>query len=564
MKNFYKIKYERCDYDKIKIEIDGLIIRLKSTKSFNKYISIIYKINKIHKYIEEMYDYADICNMRDLDNQFYKDEIDYWNEYKSKFDLLFISFYEEINSSKFKDQLREVMPSNFFTIIEYQLRLNSKEVIDLIKEENELKTKYRNLDKEKVLFDGKEYSFAELGQYLSNKDRDIRKKAHDALNDFYYSKQSIYDDILFNLVNVRNKISQTLGFSNYVQYSLLSLKRIGYDYKDITKFREYVIKYIVPICEKLRTWQKEELDVEELKYYDTVFYQEMPNLKYNGKKLLREFKKIFENVDSEASKLYNDMLLNKYIDLETNGNKVNFAITNYLVQSGLPVITGNFKNSYMDVIITSHEFGHSIQKYCSSKEDKKYIVSPLLKYATMEIAEMFSYSMELILIAYVRNLFKTDKDYKKYSFMKMYNLVIYLPYICLVDEFQERIYNKENLKVEELREVWLELVKKYLLEQSNSGHINLDSGGYFYRQSHIFLNPFYYIDYALSYFGAFTIWNKCENDLSLFKELGSVASYYSFKDLIDKYNMPNPFDENTVKNIAQFLDKELEEKRVDN
>lgn len=564
MKNFYKIKYERCDYDKIKIEIDGLIIRLKSTKSFNKYISIIYKINKIHKYIEEMYDYADIRNMRDLDNQFYKDEIDYWNEYKSKFDLLFISFYEEINSSKFKDQLREVMPSNFFTIIEYQLRLNSKEVIDLIKEENELKTRYRNLDKEKVLFDGKEYSFAELGQYLSNKDRDIRKKVHDALNDFYYSKQSIYDDILFNLVNVRNKISQTLGFSNYVQYSLLSLKRIGYDYKDITKFREYVIKYIVPICEKLRTWQKEELDVEELKYYDTVFYQEMPNLKYNGKKLLREFKKVFENVDSEASKLYNDMLLNKYIDLETNGNKVNFAITNYLVQSGLPVITGNFKNSYMDVIITSHEFGHSLQKYCSSKEDKKYIVSPLLKYATMEIAEMFSYSMELILIKNVRNLFKTDKDYKKYSFMKMYNLVIYLPYICLVDEFQERIYNKENLKVEELREVWLELVKKYLLEQSNSGHINLDSGGYFYRQSHIFLNPFYYIDYALSYFGAFTIWNKCEDDLSLFKDLGSVASYYSFKDLIDKYNMPNPFDENTVKNIAQFLDKELEEKRVDN
>ena len=51
MKNFYKIKYERCDYDKIKIEIDGLIIKLKSTKSFNKYITIIYKINKIHKYM---------------------------------------------------------------------------------------------------------------------------------------------------------------------------------------------------------------------------------------------------------------------------------------------------------------------------------------------------------------------------------------------------------------------------------------------------------------------------------------------------------------------------------
>ena len=146
--------------------------------------------------------------------------------------------------------------------------------------------------------------------------------------------------------------------------------------------------------------------------------------------------------------------------------------------------------------------------------------------------------------------------------MKIYNLLFNLPYICLVDEFQEMLYSKEDLKLEDIGNIWLYLVNKYHLEKSNLGHINLESGGYFYRQSHIYLDSFYYIDYALSYFGAFAIWNGCENDISLFKEIGGVASYYSFKDLIDKYNMPNPFNKSTVKDITTKLENELKRKKL--
>ena len=236
-------------------------------------------------------------------------------------------------------------------------------------------------------------------------------------------------------------------------------------------------------------------------------------------------------------------------------------ITNYLTETGLPVVTGNYKNSYLDVQTTSHEIGHSYQKYCASIKDKEYIVSPLLKYPTTEIAEMFSYAMELIMMNHVGNLFEKD-DYQKYCFMKIYNLVSNLPYICLVDEFQQMIYSKENLKIEDIKNTWLELVSKYHLEKSNSGHINLDNGGYFYRQSHIYLDPFYYIDYALSYFGAFAIWDKCESNIKLFKKIGEVASYYSFRDLIDKYHMPNPFNKDIVKDISVKLENELNAKRL--
>lgn len=561
MIDFNKIKYERINFEETKLTLEILIKQLKDTDNFNVYITIVRKINNIQNHIEEMFDYADIKNMRNLNDEYYKKEIEYWNSLKPKFDLLFLSFYDEINNSKFKKELTKSMPNNFFKLIEYQTRITSDKNIELLKRENELKTEYRNLNKTKILYDGEERTIGSISAFFSNKDRSVRKKAHDAVNNFYYEHKDEYISILYELINIRNKIAKNLGFNNYAQYSLYKLKRFDYDYSDISKFRNNIIEFIVPLCMKISEWQKEELGLTELEYFDTVFFEEMPKLKMYGNDLLNELKKSFAEVDKDLSNLFNNMLENNYIDFIQRDDKVNFAITNYLTETGVPVVTGNYKNSYLDVQTTTHEIGHSYQKYCASIKDKEYIISPLLKYPTMEIAEMFSYGMELIMINHVNNLFEED-DYKKYCFMKIYNLVSNLPYICLVDEFQQRIYSEENLKIEDIQNIWLELVNKYHLEKSNSGHINLDNGGYFYRQSHIYLDPFYYIDYALSYFGALTIWNNCKNNIELFKEISKVASYYSFNDLINKYNMPNPFNKDTVKNITVELENELKCKKL--
>ena len=556
MIKFNDIKYERVEYEVTKEEIDNLVNELVNCNNSNKYIEIIKKIINIQNHIEEMYDYIDINNMRNLDDEFYKNEIEYWNIYKNKFDSLFLSFYNEISNSKYKEIIKEYLPNNFFRIINCQSKVTSNEVSNYIKVENELKAKYKNLNKSKIIFDNKEETISSISGLYSNSDRNIRKKAHDSVNDFYYNNQKEYDEILYNLINIRNEYARKLGFNSYVDYSLYKLKRFGYDYKDISKFRNNIIKYIIPICKLMSEWQKQELNVDELKYYDTVYFTEMPKIKEID--LLNELKKSFNKANKELGNLFNNMLDNGYIDLEKRNNKVNFSITNYLTETCIPTITGNYKNNYLDVSTTTHEMGHAFQKYYSSIKDKEYIVSSLLKYPNFEIAEMFSHSMELIMLDHLDNIFNKE-DYKKYCFMKIYNLISNLPYICLVDEYQEVIYSKNNLKIEDIRNTWILLAKKYQLEKSNSGHINLDTGGALYKYSHIYLDPFYYIDYALSYFGAFTIYDN--NDL--FKEIGSVASYYSYKELIEKYSLPNPFDEDVVKNISYKLKEELKRRRLD-
>lgn len=61
--------------------------------------------------------------MRNLNDELFKKEMDYWNEYKPKFDVLFIPFYQIIIESKYREKLNEVMPPNFFYTIEFQMKI---------------------------------------------------------------------------------------------------------------------------------------------------------------------------------------------------------------------------------------------------------------------------------------------------------------------------------------------------------------------------------------------------------------------------------------------------------
>ncbi len=557
MKNIKEIKYKRINYDATKEILEKLLEDLKTTKDFESFLKMVREIIKIQNEIEEMYDYADIQNMRALDDEFYKSEIEYWNATKPKFDVLFVPFYQIMLDTEFKDKLNDVIPENFFNTIASKIKITSDKVVDLKQRENELKSEYRSLNKVTIDFEGEELTLPRISKFFTSNDREVRKKAHDAVNDYYYSQRDKYVNVLYELVSVRNKIAKELGFNDYSEYSLHSLRRFGYDYDDIRMFRENVIKYFIPLCNSLNEFKKKELGVNKLTYYDTVFFSDSPKLLYSNEELLEKMKKVFSSIDVDLGNLFKEMLVNGYIDFCTRENKVNFSITNYLVCESLPVVTGNYKGDYNDVLTTTHEMGHSYQKYLAGIEDRNHIVSPLLKYPTFEIAEMFSHALQLIATDYVNSLF-ADEDKKKYGFLCIYKLITLMPYICLIDEFQETIYKKMDLKPEDISLIYIELSKKYHLYEGYVGNKNLESGNYYFRQTHVYSDPFYYIDYALSYFGAFAIWSKSGENLDVFKNVAAVASYYPFKKLIALYGMPNPFEEKSFEEVSIMLKKVFE------
>jgi oligoendopeptidase F len=114
---------------------------------------------------------------------------------------------------------------------------------------------------------------------------------------------------------------------------------------------------------------------------------------------------------------------------------------------------------------------------------------------------------------------------------------------------------------EERYGVWHELEQVYLPWRDYDGDPFLEKGGFWMQKQHIFLYPFYYIDYALAQMGAFDFFLRMREDrerawndyLNLCKAGGTVGYF----DLLKIGNLRNPFAENTVKDIAEAIEKLL-------
>ena len=139
MQKFNELKYEKIDYEDTKTKVESLIVKLPECLDYPEYLSIVKEINTIQNHIEEMADYADIQNMRDMNETHWQEEITYWNEFKNKFDALFLPFYQELLNSKFENQLKEELPDNFFRVVVSQLKTVNSRNDELIKKKMNLK-----------------------------------------------------------------------------------------------------------------------------------------------------------------------------------------------------------------------------------------------------------------------------------------------------------------------------------------------------------------------------------------------------------------------------------------
>ena len=74
--------------------------------------------------------------------------------------------------------------------------------------------------------------------------------------------------------------------------------------------------------------------------------------------------------------------------------------------------------------------------------------------------------------------------------------------MACVDEFQHRVYAENLTDAMERRKVWHELEKIYLPWRDYDGNEFLGQGGFWMQKQHLFMCPFYYIDYAVSRVGA--------------------------------------------------------------
>lgn len=154
-------------------------------------------------------------------------------------------------------------------------------------------------------------------------------------------------------------------------------------------------------------------------------------------------------------------------------------------------------------------------------------------------------------------LFYGDRadDYIK---MHLMEAICFIPYGCMVDEFQHIVYANPDMSPKERKAVWSMLEKEYKPHLDYEGDDFLENGGYWQRQGHIFQVPFYYIDYCLAQSCALAFKVKMDEDYK-----GAWQQYLRLcqaggKDFVEALaiaELPNPLEEGALERIVGGLEK---------
>lgn len=555
---FHDFKYERPDYEKIKIEFKYLVEAIKNSHDYNELKANINKINKLRNHIESMETLVSIRYSINTQDEFYEKEKEYWDENGPHYEELNSLFYKAIVDSKFKEELTNDLGKQFMSIADYSIQSFSKDIISELQEENKLTSEYTKLlASAKIPFDGEERNLSGLGPYMTSQFRDEREKASKAYYGFFKENEEKFDELFDKLVKVRHKMAKKLGFENFVELGYIRMLRTDYNAEMVEKFRNQVSEYIVPAASRLFKRQQERLGLEELRYYDENFEFNSGNAtpKGDSKFIMNNGVLMYSELSKETKEFFDFMIEHELMDLETKKGKGAGGYCTYIPDYKSPFIFSNFNSTADDIDVLTHEAGHAFQVYMS-----RWIEIPDINFPTYESCEIHSMSMEFITWPWMELFFKEDTD--KYKFTHLGSAIKFIPYGVLVDEFQHIIYENPNMTKEERKLVWRDLENKYQPHKNYKGNDLLERGGWWFKQGHIFKNPFYYIDYTLAQICALQFWKKMREDRKLgwqdYLNICKIGGTKSFLDIVKEANLISPFEEGCVSSVIGTINEYLE------
>ncbi len=554
---FNEFKYERPNYEKIKEKLMGLIDKTNESNSVIEVKELINEINEIRNEIVTLGTIANIRYSINTEDEFYSKEREYWDEYDPLYNEINSEFYKVIVNSKFRLELEKEFGKQFFSIAEYNIKSFSKEVIKDLQLENKLSSEYSKLiASAKIMFEGEERNLSGLTPFILSEDRDMRRRASEAKYKFFTDNEAEIDRLYDEMVKVRTNIAHKLGFKNFVELGYVRMLRTDYNSEMVSKFRDQVKDYIVPIADKLYKRQVERLELDQLKYYDEKFEFLTGNAKPKGNPewIVNNGKNMYSELSAETKEFFDFMIENDLMDLVTKKGKEGGGYCTYIPNYQSPFIFSNFNGTSGDVDVLTHEAGHAFQCYRS-----RWISIPECNFPTYESCEIHSMSMEFFTWPWMKLFFEDEEA--KYKYSHLGDAIKFIPYGVTVDEFQHFVYENPDATPDERKKAWRNIEKKYLPHKNYEECDFLERGGWWFQQAHIFNSPFYYIDYTLAQICALQFWKKDQDNHEQawedYLRLCNVGGTMSFVNLVKHANLISPFEEGCVSSVTGEIDKYL-------
>lgn len=560
MQKFSEIVYKRPDMGELKKAMRRQLKTLKNAATYAEARAAYLASQEISSHAETSYVVASVRNTLDTTDKFYDGEMKFFNRAIAMLMPLAKAFVDALLKSRFRKEFETEFGKQLFTLAEMAQKAQSKKIIPELIAQGNLENAYRKTAAAcKTTFRGEECNFYGLLKHMESPDREERREAYLAWAKLYEDASEDLDKQFDKLVKLRVRMAKKLGLpGGFIELAYLNMHRADYGPAEVAKFREQVKAVIVPAVAKLREAQAKRLGVEKLKYYDeTCLFPDGNADPVGGQaELVPIAQRMYHSISPETGEFFDFLCEYGLFDLETRPGKHLGGYCTYLADYKAPFIFSNFNGTAADVDVLTHEAGHAFAGYTAMRSQ---ILSDYMG-STSEVNEIHSMTMEHFAYPYMKDFFGADNA-EKAKFSHLSGALDTIPYLVSVDEFQHRVYEKPDMTAKERRAVWHEIERTYMPWRDYDGVPFLEEGGFWMQKQHIFLYPFYYVDYALAQVCAFAFYGRMKADhaeawtsyLALCRAGGSKGYF----ELLDLAGLPNPFAEGSVEKAVRHVIEEL-------
>jgi oligoendopeptidase F len=424
---------------------------------------------------------------------------------------------------------------------------------------DELRQKYQKIiGAMTVTFRGEERTLAQMAPFLEGTDRSVRRDAWDLAVNRRLEDRHPLDQLFDQMKQFRIEIAREAGFGNFVEYAFCDRERFDYGIEDSIRFQKAVERVVVPLTRQIQEKHRAALGVDVLRPWDlSVDPLGRPPLQpfFDVEQLAAGTESIFREVDPELGGQFAFLRSKQLLDLANRKGKAPGGYQTTLEDVRLPFIFMNAVGLDSDVRTLLHEGGHAFHTLaCRGEPLSAYRDCPL------EFCEVASMTMELLGARRLDPFYNegdADRSYRKL----LEGIVLILPWIATVDAFQHWIYTNPLHTLEERKGAWKDLLDRFGGLVDWSGHEEARDHSW-HRQLHIFLYPFYYIEYGIAQLGALQIWQRALSDPA-----GAVADYKKALALGGSRPLPElfaaagirfDFSEEVIASLMETIRVELE------
>ena len=557
---FSEMPYSRPDMEALAAATTQTLEAMKSAPNAAGQIAAYDAYEKKMQTAGTMQQIAYIRHTINTKDEFYNAENDYMDEIGPKLQELSHRVNTALLESPYRAELERHYGALMFKNLEIAARSFSPAIVELMQEENKLVSEYQNLyASATVEFDGKTMPLPLLGPYKQDPDRAVRKAAYEADAKFFDSHREELDTLYDKLVKVRDAQAKKMGLPNYIPLGYDRMGRNCYTAKDVAAFRDQIAEDMVPIVAKVKEAQRRRIGVEKLAFYDEPISFADGNAVPEGTpdEILAAGKKMYQELSPETAEFIDFMFENELFDVLSRDGKAPGGYCTEIADYKSPFIFSNFNATAGDVDVLTHEAGHAFEAYRAFKQE----LPSLLHSPTIEACECHSMSMEFLTAPWHHLFFGKQTD--KYELGHCEDALVFIPYGCMVDEFQHKVYENPEMTPEQRNELWLSLEKKYRPWIDFDNLPFYSRGGGWQRQLHIYEVPLYYIDYCMAQTVAFQFWNLSrENYAEAWKRYMTFvdkAGTPTFAELVESAGLKVPYHAGCIKEIGESISRWLEE-----